>query len=183
MAHGGEDLATLLARSALGDRAAFRALHDLTFRQLFGVIRRIVGDNAQAEEALQDVYVRIWQSAHAFDATRGSALAWMASVARYRAIDLVRRNAVRDAPAVEGAEGAPLAEPAEGLDLADAQALAHCLAQLPEEQRQCVLLAYSHGFSREELAARFDRPVGTIKSWLHRCLAALRACLEAQERA
>ncbi len=182
MAHGGEDLAALLARSAQGDLAAFRALHDLTHRQLLGVIRRIVGDHAQAEEALQDVYVRLWQSAHAFDATRGSALAWMASVARYRAIDIVRRNAARDAPAVEGAEGAPLIEPAEGLDLADARALEHCLGELAEEQRQCVVLAYSHGFSREELAARFDRPVGTIKSWLHRSLLALRACLKAQER-
>lgn len=183
MAEAGGDLAALLARSAHGDRIAFKALHALTHRQLFAVIRRILGDHAQAEEALQDVYVRIWQSAHAFDATRGSPLAWMVSVARYRAIDLVRRNAARDAPAVEGVEGAPLVEPAAGIDLADAQALDHCLGELAEEQRRCVVLAYAHGFSREELAERFDRPVGTIKSWLHRALAALRTCLDRQGEA
>jgi RNA polymerase sigma-70 factor (ECF subfamily) len=181
MTEGADDFAGLLARTAAGDRAAFKTLHSGTHRQLFTVIRRIVGDHAQAEEILQDVYVRIWQSAHAYDATRGGPLAWMATMARYRAIDIVRRNAARDAPAIEGAEGAPLAEPAAGVDLADAQALAHCLGELPEEQRGCVVLAYSHGWSREELAARFDRPVGTIKSWLHRCLATLRACLERQE--
>jgi RNA polymerase sigma-70 factor (ECF subfamily) len=181
MSVGGDDLAGLLARAAAGDRVAFRALYDATHRQLFAVIRRIVGDHAQAEEILQDVYVRIWQSAHAYDATRGSAMAWLATVARYRAIDIVRRNAARDMPAIEGAEGAPLVEPAAGVDLADAQALDHCLGELPEEQRGCVVLAYSHGWSREELAVRFDRPVGTIKSWLHRSLAVLRTCLERQE--
>ncbi len=172
-----DELETLLLATATGDRAAFKRFYEVTSAKLFGVVRRILHDQAQAEEALQDVYVRIWQMAASYDATRGKPLAWAATLARYRAIDLVRRNAARDAPARDTDSMPEQAAPADGLDLGDREALMHCLETLPEEQRNCVVLAYCDGYSREELSARFERPVGTIKSWLSRCLTSLRQCL------
>lgn len=175
------DLGQWLAAIGGGDRTAFEHFYDATSAKLFGVIRRILNDRAQAEEALQDVYVRIWQAAGSFDATRGHPLAWAVSLARYRAIDIVRRNAARDAPAKDEDDRPEIAAPIEGLDLGDRQALLACLETLPEEQRNCVVLAYVDGYSREELATRFNRPVGTIKSWLSRCLTMLRTCLSAHD--
>lgn len=177
-AHGGDDLASLLVATSAGDRAAFERLYLETSAKLFAVIRRILSDRAQAEEVLQEVYVRVWQSAHSFDATRGHPLGWMAALARYRAIDIVRRNSTRDAAARPGDELWQQPDPAPGLDLADSEALRLCLEELAGEQRQCVVLAYCDGYSREELAQRFERPVGTIKSWLSRSLSVLRACLD-----
>jgi len=174
------DLEPLLLATAEGDRAAFERFYQATSPKLFGVVRRILKDNALAEEALQDVYVRIWQMAPSFDATRGKPLAWAATLARYRAIDLVRRSAARDAPAPEH-DLPEQAAPLSGLDLGDREALMRCLDTLPEEQRLCVVLAYVDGYSREELGTRFSRPVGTIKSWLSRCLTTLRQCLSVDD--
>jgi RNA polymerase sigma factor (sigma-70 family) len=175
-----ETLESLLLATALGDRAAFERFYRDTSPKLFGIVRRILKDNALAEEALQDVFVRIWQMSPSFDATRGSPLAWAATLARYRAIDLLRRGAARDAPAPEH-ERPEQAEITPGLDFGDRDALMHCLDLLSEEQRQCVMLAYCDGYSREELGARFARPVGTIKSWLSRSLTGLRQCLSAHD--
>ena len=88
-------LAELLARSALGDRAAFRGLYDATAARLLGVIVQLVGRGAVAEDLLQDVYVRIWRSAAQYRAGAGTPMAWMAAAARYRAIDHLRARAVR----------------------------------------------------------------------------------------
>ena len=176
-----DELELLLIATAGGDAAAFRRFYDMTSAKLFGVVRRIVHDPAQAEEALQDVYIRIWQMAPSFDATRGRPLAWAATLARYRAIDILRRNAARDAPARDDDAAPEQIAPGDGLDLGDRDALMRCLADLAEEQRACVILAYCDGYSREELSARFERPVGTIKSWLSRCLTALRQCLSADD--
>ncbi len=175
-----DELETLLLATATGDRAAFQRFYEITSAKLFGIVRRILNDQAQAEEALQDVYVRIWQMASSYDATRGRPLAWAATLARYRAIDLLRRAAARDAPARDEDSSPEQAAPSTGLDLGDREALMACLETLPEEQRLCVVLAYCDGYSREELGTRFERPVGTIKSWLSRCLTSLRQCLGPQ---
>lgn len=177
MSQADDPLLPLMAKTAAGDRAAFQRLYDETSPKLFGVIRRILNDRAEAEEVLQEVYVRVWQSAHSFDATRGRPLGWMVALARYRAIDIIRRNASRDARLTGDEPPSEQAAAAHGIDLADAQALGLCLDALAAEQRECVTLAYCEGWSRDELAQRFDRPVGTIKSWLSRCLATLRHCL------
>ncbi len=172
-----DELDALIAATATGDRAAFQRFHDKTSAKLFGVIRRILNNQAQAEEALQDVYIRIWQAASSFDATRGTPLAWAVTLARYRAIDIMRSNAARHALAHDESSIPELVAPESGLDLGDRQALMRCLKTLPEEQCRCIVLAYRDGYSREELGAHFDRPVGTIKSWLSRSVSTLRLCL------
>ena len=173
-------MSDLLRQVAAGDTTAFAALYKQTSAKLYGVVARILTRGDAAADVLQEVYVRIWEKAGDFDSAKGSPLAWMATIARNRALDEVRRvrpASLEDQP--EGFEPAaeeidPLAtrERSEGL-----AALVDCLKGLDEEKRAVVLLAYYRGFSREALAKRFGRPVPTIKTWLHRSLAQLRDCL------
>ena len=179
-AGAGEGLGDLLRQVAARDAAAFAALYKQTNAKLYGVVARILTRGDVAADVLQEAYVRIWEKAGDFDPVRGSPLAWMATIARNRALDEARRVrpvSLEDQP--EGFEPAaeqinPLAarERSEGL-----AALVDCLKGLDEEKRAVVLLAYYRGLSREALAKRFGRPVPTIKTWLHRSLAQLRDCL------
>src|ERR1700684_4417412 len=176
----GDDLSNLLSRIATRDASAFAALYKQTNAKLYGVVARILTRGDAAADVLQEAYVRIWEKAGDFDPVRGSPLAWMATIARNRALDEVRRVrpvSLEDQP--EGFEPAaedinPLAarERSEGLT-----ALVECLKALDDEKRAVVLLAYYRGVSREALSKRFGRPVPTIKTWLHRSLAQLRDCL------
>ena len=179
-AGAGDDLTDLLIRIAARDTAAFAALYKQTSAKLYGVVARILTRGDVAADVRQECYVRIWERAGDFDPVKGSPLAWMATIARNRALDEVRRVrpvSLEDQP--EGFEPAaeeidPLAarERSEGLTR-----LVDCLKGLDEEKRAIVLLAYYRGSSREALAKRFGRPVPTIKTWLHRSLAQLRDCL------
>jgi RNA polymerase sigma-70 factor, ECF subfamily len=170
-------LEDLLAAVATGDRRAFRALYDRTSAKLYGIVRRILPEKGLADDAMQDAYTRIWHNADSFDATRGRPITWLATIARNIAIDIHRR---------ERSQGWPQTlvdfdlHPGEGADVSDEDrlSLAGCLDQLETVHRACLLAAYCGGFSREELAAHFAKPVGTIKSWLHRGLASLKACLD-----
>jgi RNA polymerase sigma-70 factor, ECF subfamily len=177
---GESNLSGLIVRIAAGDEAAFAALYRLTAARLNGVVSRILPADAAAE-ALQDAYVRIWRRAADFDPAKGSAIAWMAAIARNRALDEVRRPrpvSLDDMP--EGFEAQadaidPLAarETSEGL-----RALLACLEGLDKEKRDILMLAYYRGASRKALAERFGKPVPTIKTWLRRSLAQLRMCLD-----
>jgi RNA polymerase sigma-70 factor (ECF subfamily) len=179
-AGAGDDLNRLMRRVATRDTIAFAALYKQTSAKLYGVVARILNRSDVAADVLQETYVRIWEKAGEFDPAKGSALGWMATIARNRALDEVRRVrpvSLEDQP--EGFEPAaeeidPLAarERSEGL-----RALVDCLKGLDDEKRAVVLLAYYRGLSREALAKRFGRPVPTIKTWLHRSLAQLRDCL------
>jgi RNA polymerase sigma-70 factor, ECF subfamily len=176
----GGDLADLLRRVAARDEVAFAVLYRNTSAKLFGVISRILPARDAASEVLQEAYIRIWRRAGDFDSTRGSPLAWMATIARNRALDEVRRvrpKSLEDMP--EGFEPAgetvdPLAtrERSEALT-----ALLLCLDKMDAERRAVLMLAYYRGASREALAARFGRPAATIKTWLRRSLTQLRDCL------
>jgi RNA polymerase sigma-70 factor, ECF subfamily len=175
-----DGLADLLGRVAARDPAAFPALYKATSAKLYGVVARILPRGDAAADALQEAYVRIWEKAGEFDPAKGSPLAWMATIARNRALDEVRRvrpGSLEDLPdsfepAADDVDPLAAKERSEGL-----AALMKCLQALDEEKRAVVLLAYYRGSSREALAQRFGRPVPTIKTWLHRSLAQLRDCL------
>jgi RNA polymerase sigma-70 factor (ECF subfamily) len=176
-----DDLVELLRRTAARDAEAFAALYRQTHALLYGVVARILKRGDASGEALQEAYVRIWEKAGEFDSGKGSPVAWMATIARNRALDDVRRvrpTSLEDMP--DGFEPAaetvePLAARARSEQLS---ALLECLGGLEPERREVVLLAYYRGFTRDALAARFDRPVPTIKTWLRRGLMQLRECLE-----
>lgn len=174
------ELQDALRRTADGDRAAFESLYLATSAKLLGVVLRIVRRRDVAEDVVQDVYVTIWQRAAEFDPHRGGAITWMATIARNRAFDLVRRRgavALEDTPeALDYASDTPDAFRA----VAGKQALgrlARCLEDLMAERREAVLLAYRDGWSREELSRRYGAPVATIKTWLHRSLKQLKECM------
>ena len=177
-----EELVSLMLSVANGDRRAFATLFERTSAKLNATIRRILRSEAAAEDALQEAYVRIWRRAGDFDPGIASPIAWMTTIARHAAIDIIRRGAERVSAAGEAID-AELAErlpdPAAGGAelLATGDQLRACLDRLEVDRRGMVLLAYCHGWSREELASRFDRPVATVKTILRRSLIVLKECL------
>lgn len=184
------ELQQLLARSGLGDRAAFATLYELTSAHLFAVVLRIQRDRAVAEDLLQDIYVAVWKAAASFDAARSQPLTWLTGIARNRAIDSLRRAQAQ--PKTESLtpddDDGPdrldqIADEADGplalLDRAsDARALSQCMQHLSPPQRQSVALAFFDGLSHAEVAAQLREPLGTVKSWVRRALNTLRGCLE-----
>ena len=170
-----------MAATARGDRAAFAALYERTSAKLFGIVLRILKDRSRAEDVLQDVYLKIWQRAGSYDMRQGKPVTWMAAVARNRAIDVVR--AARPTQTLDEAGDEEEVFRAGGnvaghLDPGELETLRTCLAEIEEEDRNLILLAYYEGFSREELAERFLMPVGTVKTRLRRGLQRLRGCLD-----
>ena len=171
-------LASLLEATARGDRAAFQTLYEKTSAKLFGVSLRILRDRAAAEEALQEAYLKVWQNAERFSAGYGSPIAWLCTLARNTAIDRARTERMPRSADGNDAEVLERIASVDDVDVVARESLRACLGQLDDEARSCVVLAYCDGLSREELAERFARPVGTIKTWLHRSLKTLSRCLE-----
>lgn len=175
------ELERLLGDTATGSRSAFRSLYGATSSKLYAIVLRICREPGLAQDALQETYLKVWTRAERFRAEEGSPTSWLAAIARNTAIDALRRRT--DIALGMDEEGKSVIEEmamaAEGADIMDVQALRHCLSGLDERQRDCVVLAYCWGSSREELAEKFEKPVGTIKTWLHRGLASLKACLGA----
>ena len=171
-----------MRRCAAGDAAALRELYELTASQLLAVLLRILHTRVAAEDALQDVFIRIWQQADQYDEFKGRPMSWLVSIARYRAIDLVR--AVRPMVGLEAAELAGVAQlqvegSAGSVEFsATRSALQHCMELLAQAQRHCVQLAYQHGLTQEQIAQSENQPLGTVKAWIRRGLKSLRSCME-----
>jgi RNA polymerase sigma-70 factor (ECF subfamily) len=174
------ELVWLMAGVARGDQAAFERLYVATRAKLFGVVLRILRRTDLAEEVIQEAYLKIWNNAGSFDAKLATPITWMVAIARNRALDVVRRKSevsIEDEPeAMEtaGEEPNPLARQEMTDEL---KRLLGCLGQLDEERRRLVLLAYYGGWSREQLAVKFEAPANTIKTWLRRSLLEIRECL------
>ena len=170
----------LLARIAAGDRASLKALYECTSAKLYGICLRLLGDEAEAQDALQEVYLSIWRKAASFDSARASAITWMATIARNRSIDRLRARRlpveglesatdVRD----EGPSSFDVLETAE-----DASRLRECLEQLEARARTMIRAAFFDGASYPQLAEREGVPLPTMKSLIRRGLLSLRGCLE-----
>jgi RNA polymerase sigma-70 factor (ECF subfamily) len=171
----------LLDGVARGDEASFAELYQATSAKLYAVALRILRNREVAEDVLQDAYFRIWERANDFNPKIASPITWMAAIVRNRSLDEARRRVAR--PVVDDAEVENIdsgdEHPLDTLGRReDVERLLHCLENLEPEKKEMVRLAYLDGMSREALAKRFDRPEGTIKTWLRRSLAQLRGCLE-----
>lgn len=175
-------LAAALRRVAGGDRAALRLVYDETAAKLFGVCLRILHDRSEAEDVLQDVYLNVWRKAASFDEARASPITWLVAIARNRAIDRVRSGAgARLAAPIEDAGEVPDPAPIATETIEAAQEnrrLYSCLEELETRQQAAIRAAFIDGLTYEELAERSSVPLGTMKSWIRRGLAKLRACLE-----
>jgi RNA polymerase sigma-70 factor (ECF subfamily) len=179
---------SLLQRIAARDTAAVAELYDRHSRLLFGLILRIVRDRGEAEEILQEAFVRVWTRAEMYDARMGGPLPWMVRVARNRAIDRLRARMARasvDAPAtdvaaVEAAAPATHIHTPETavLDSERRQTLTDALAGLPADQRQLIEAAFFEGYTHSELAQRFGLPLGTVKTRIRAGMIAMRKRLE-----
>jgi RNA polymerase sigma-70 factor (ECF subfamily) len=176
------ELAQLLQRCAAQDSAAFRTLYDKTSPIVFARLLRMLRRRSVAEEALQDVYVRIWQRASQFEAHRGRALAWMVTIARYCAIDLMRRERLT---LVSDDSLAEIADEGTGasVEFEKPNNFDDCVGRLNEKTRQCLTLAFVEGRSHDEIARLTTNPLGSVKSWIRRGLLALKECLSAEEQA
>jgi RNA polymerase sigma-70 factor (ECF subfamily) len=177
-------LSQLLAATAGGDQRAFRELYESSSSHLFGLLLRMLKRRDWAEEALQDCFLKVWQKAETYAPEKGAPLTWLMTVARYRALDLLRVKRPEVEMPEEGEEQ-PFAfaddtqSPEDGAIEGEGMGrLNHCMKGLQEEQRQSVLLAYYEGYTHQELAERLGAPLGTVKSWVRRGLARLRECLE-----
>ena len=173
-------LAALLAKTALGDRAAFAELYRETRTKLFAVSLRIVRERPIAEEALQDSFVNIWNHAGDYARAKSAPTTWMTAIVRNRSLDIVRRT--REEPDIDDALATALPDEtavpaAEAEARARAHSLRECLGELDPEQRQTIALAFFHGLSHSELAAHMKKPLGTVKTHVRRGLAKLRDCL------
>ena len=174
------DLVDLMRAVASRDETAFKRLYDRTSAKLFAVVRRIAISEAAAEEALQEAWVRIWNHADRFDPALASPITWMTTIARHAAIDAVRKGPERasaTAVVLDEELADKLPAPGSTTDGLTGPQLRRCLEGLEPDRRGMVLLAYSYGYSREELSRRFDKPVATVKTILRRSLIALKECL------
>lgn len=175
-----DQLVRLLGEIASGDKGAFKLLYERTSAKLYGICLRVLGNEAEAQEILQEVFLTVWRKADRFDVGKAGAITWLSVLARNRAIDRIRQRPTQ-ADDVDVAakipDGAPSAfdviEQAQ-----DASRLRDCLDALDERARTMIRSAFFDGATYPQLAAQAGVPLPTMKSWIRRGLRRLRGCLE-----
>lgn len=171
-------LADCLRRSARGDEQAFAALYDATSARVHGLVLRVVRDPAQAEEVTQEVFLQVWRTAARFDDAKGSALAWLMTLAHRRAVDRVRAAQAanrQDTSYHRNSQTLPHDSTAEAAEASmEARRVRSALLELTSVQREALELAYFGGYTHTEVATMLDLPVGTAKTRIRDGLIRLR---------
>lgn len=179
---GGDPADEALVRAATGDTRAFATLYDMLSSRTLGLIRRVLIDHAQSEEVLQEVFLEVWQQAASFDPARGSARSWVFTFAHRRAVDRVRagqasqRRDERVGLRELHTKSTPIDEHVELL--VDGTRAALALRNLPETQREPLVLAYFGGYTQREISVLLGAPLGTIKTRMRDGLSRLRESME-----
>ena len=169
-----------MRRVAAGDRRAFAEVFQRTSPKLFGLCLRIMPTRQEAEDTVQEAYLTIWRRAESYDAARGSAMAWLVTVARNCAIDRLRAAKPVASEPIDLAATVPDAAPLASdmlLDRERRQRLSDCLDELAPQDVRLIRTAFVEGSTYSELAARTTTPLGTVKSRIRRALIRLRDCL------
>jgi RNA polymerase sigma-70 factor (ECF subfamily) len=173
------EIEQLIARIAMGDRESFSRLYDAVAPKLLGVALRVLGDRANAEDAMQEAFVKIWRNADRYAVTGHSPMTWLITIARNTAIDRLRRQRpVEDIePMAEVLPAAGACGEAAAMARSDAARIMACLDELAPDRRDAVRGAYLDGRSYADLAAHHDVPLNTMRTWLRRSLLRLRECM------
>lgn len=176
-----DELNQLLQQSGRNDQKAFAELYRRTSSKLFGVCLRMLRDRGEAEEVLQETYATVWRRASSFDASKASAITWLVTLSRNKAIDRLRqhREELMDDPSrldeIVDEQATPAADAQTSQEYRQLQ---HCLDELEPQQQSSVREAFFSGATYNELATRCKVPLGTMKSWIRRSLMQLRTCLD-----
>ncbi|MGP9790048.1 sigma-70 family RNA polymerase sigma factor [Roseinatronobacter sp. NSM] len=188
-----DDITRLLGRIAQQDKTALRALYTAAGPKLMGILVRMLGNRSDAEDALQDVMIKIWTRAAAFNPEKGTGMAWICAITRNHALDCLRaarpaHRHTQPARPDDGGDGhddpvARLPDPTPGAEeqsllRAEMQRVLACMKELPNDRATALQGAYLQGLSYQDLASRFDVPLNTMRTWLRRALITLRECLE-----
>lgn len=175
------EISDLLARVALRDRAAFRLLYARTSAKLFGVSLRILANRSEAEDSLQDVFIKVWQRAEGYRPDAASPMTWLITIARNTAIDRVRarRGGHTDIEEAFDLSDTGMTPEQSAINADNGNRIDECMGQLKPERADAVRRAYVEGESYNELAERLGVPLNTVRTWLRRSLLALRDCLGA----
>jgi RNA polymerase sigma factor (sigma-70 family) len=177
----------LVAQIARGDELALGAFYDRFGRVVYSLVLRVVRNVQLAEEATQEAFLAVWRTADEYRASRGSARAWLLTIAHRRAVDRVRyeqRRVVANEPLDETTQGQiremiPSAED-EAWVVFERERLVRALAQIPDAERELIELAYFDGYTQSQLAERLGLPLGTVKRRTFTGLRRLRGLLEAE---
>jgi len=180
----GDDDERLILKVAQGDRAAFITLYDRFSTPLYSLAIKMLANETEAQDLLQEVFLSVWNKAETYRAQRGSAFSWVVAQLRNRAIDRIRSRRRRgelleaNAPELEPTSSATTSS-AENCDLGErAREVRSALGQLSDEQRQVLRLAYFDGLTQSEIADRLEEPLGTIKARAQRGMARMRTILK-----
>tara|TARA_B110000285_G_C14845031_1_gene477178 strand:+ start:241 stop:768 length:528 start_codon:yes stop_codon:yes gene_type:complete len=171
-----------LAQIAHQHEPSLKRLYELTNAHLFALALRILKQRDLAEDCLQLAFVKVWHKAQQFDATKAKPMTWLNAIVRNQALDILRQNKHQqlhdsnDKTLDELADQGPSQEQHVSMSQ-EQRAIQQCLAQLKEQQRQCLQLAYFEGLAHPLVAARLNRPLGSVKTWIRRGLLELRECL------
>ena len=180
----------LTARVARGDAGALEALYDRHSSTVLGLVLKIVGDRAAAEDVLQETFWRVWKSADTYQSQRGSFASWLFRIARNLAIDVYRRGTVRPQVILDGNDAAsaldqtpdPAPDVVEQAQSAlESKQIRSAMSSLSGVQRQVIELAYFYGMTRQEIAEVTGEALGTIHTRARLALQKLREELERQE--
>ena len=169
----------MIAGTALRDRTSFSALYDATHRKLFGVCLRVLNNRSDAEEVLQEVYIRIWHKADSYAVTGHSPMTWLITVARNLSIDRLRtrKMQMQDIDAVFDLADVRPGPEDQAVASSQRSQIGACLAELPQDRADAVRQAYLDGETYKDLAARHGVPLNTMRTWLRRSLQKLKECL------
>lgn len=175
-----DDIEYLISQISLGDRKAFSELYDATSAKLLGVCLRVLNERANAEEAMQDTFIKVWKNADRYSRNGLSPMTWLITIARNTAIDRLRaQKSVSDINDYSDSLASKLPSPESNVaHLSDMKRVSECLEELGEDRGAAIQGAYFDGHSYAELSELYKVPLNTMRTWLRRGLISLRECMD-----